>query len=96
MNEVENNLARERHALFLCGMGFRPEDAEKHQRRITELEAERDHQFKDYLKAMKLVANRLCPEGEAPPHWYRPMGFDNWIDSKRRMRTQTYDDYGHH
>lgn len=94
MNSIEDILGFERHSLFLCGMGLHPENAEKHKKRIVELEAERDHQFKDYLKAMKSLANRL-PKGEAPLHWVRPMGFDNWIDRKRRMRTQTYD-YGHH
>lgn len=92
---IEDALGAERHSLFLCSMGFRPENAEKHRKRIDELVAEREQQFKDYCHALKLVANRLYPEGEAPPHYYRPMSPDNWIDSKRRMRTQTYDQFHH-
>lgn len=95
MNSIEDLLGFERHALFLCSMGFRPENAEKHKKRIAELEAEREQQFKDYCHALKLVAKRLCREGEAPPHWVRPMGYDNWIDHKRRLRTQEYP-VGHH
>lgn len=93
MNSVDDYLAHEKHSLFMAEQGLYPENAPKHRQRIAELEQEREAQFKDYCKALRLVANRL-PEGQAPPHWYRPMSPDNWIDRRRILRTQRYE-HGH-
>jgi len=94
MTSLDRALEIETHDAMMCRLGFRPENLERHERRIVELRFLREQQHQEYLEA-RSIEERMTAPGLREPSCVQPLGPDQYFDGRGELREQRHVE-GHH